>query len=123
LPLDKYLASIVNLVRTGYKTNAFAPYVWFCAVIAVVELLIMIAIADIFIRRVLTITFVVTVLFGMFMYWKLFKKDPRLLQSESFRLEDKKLDMIGQKGSDIMINPVDLTIVSLRSSEEGSENA
>jgi hypothetical protein len=109
-------------VKTGYKTNAFAPYVWFCAVVAAVELLIMIFIPDLFIRRVLTICFVSTVGFGMFMYWKLFKKDPRLLQSESFRLEDKKLDMIGQKGSGIIINPVDLTIVSLGPSEDGGKN-
>jgi hypothetical protein len=117
-----YFTSIVNLVKTGYKTNAFAPYVWFTAVVAVVEIIIMIIISDMFVRRTLTITLVATILFGMYMYYQMFKKDPRLLQSESFRLEDKKLDMIGQKGSDIMINPVNLS-VRPQLLEEGGENA
>ena len=52
---------------------------------------------------------VIVVLFALCMYVVLLIKDPNLLQSEYYRIEDKKLDIIASKGSDIQFNPVDLT--------------
>jgi len=43
---------------------------------------------------------IVLVLFTLLMYVVLYKKDPKLLQSEAYRIEDKKLDLIAQQGTD-----------------------
>lgn len=121
MPLDISISQLVNLIKSGYRSNAFAPYVWFLGVIAIVSFILMYFIPDEFIRRILAVVLVAAMLFGMFMYYTLFKKDPRLLQSESFRLEDKKLDMISQKGSDFPILPVDLT-TPIQSLNEGGKS-
>ena len=44
------------------------------------------------------------------MYLVILIKDPQLLQSEKFRIEDKKLDIIASKNSGIEVNPVDLSV-------------
>jgi membrane protein YdbS with pleckstrin-like domain len=48
-------------------------------------------------------------IFAMIMFLLIFFKDPKLLQSESYRLEDKKLEIMIQKGGAIDFNPVNLT--------------
>jgi hypothetical protein len=50
----------------------------------------------------------VIVLFTLAMYLVLLIKSPNALQTEWFRLEEHKLNMIGEKGGEIRIAKVDL---------------
>jgi site-specific recombinase len=103
-----YWANIANLVKVGYRSNAFAPLVWFNSIVDP-TLLIVACILKGVLSYLLVGVLCVIVLFSLTMYVALFIKNPNLLQSERYRLEDKKLDLIASKGSGIMINPVNIT--------------
>jgi hypothetical protein len=103
-----YWANIANLVKVGYRSNAFAPLVWFNSIVDP-SLLIVACIIKGYLSYLLVGVVCVIVLFSLTMYVALFIKNPNLLQSENYRLEDKKLDLIASKGSGIMINPVNIT--------------
>lgn len=60
------------------------------------------------IQYILVGLIVVLILFTLLMYFLLFKKDPNLLQSEKFRIEHKKMDLIAEKGGKIAFKEVDL---------------
>ena len=102
------LAHIANLMRSGKKTNAFAPIVWFCGIILLLCFSGMFYFEDHIIRYTLLALIVIAILFACSMYLVLLLKDPRLLQSETFRIEDKKLDIIASKGREVQLNPIDL---------------
>jgi len=62
---------------------------------------------------VLVMYFVIgsTIFYGLaFIYFAV--RDPRLLQSESFRLREKTIAMIRAKGSDVPIDPASLEMLS-----------
>lgn len=105
---NQYLANLVNLVKVGYKSNAFAPLVWFNGIVDPLLLIIAVIVGGIT-SYILIILLGLIILFSLAMYAIIFAKNPNLLQSERYRLEDKKLDLIASKGSEFMINPVDIT--------------
>jgi archaellum biogenesis protein FlaJ (TadC family) len=109
MPIEQYLAHIGNIFRSGYKSNAFAPYVWLTVIIISSLIVIMKLFDDKIITYACMLLIIFVVVFGAIMYLKLFNKDPKLLQSESYRLEDKRLDIISAKGSDVIVNPVNLS--------------
>jgi hypothetical protein len=109
LKVQQVWANLANIVKSGYRSNAFAPLVWFNAIVNSFLLIGICYTNEIIVKYIFTICLGIILIFTLVMYLALFIKDPKLLQSERFRLEDKKLDMISQKGSDIVIQPVDLT--------------
>lgn len=104
-----YIASYGKAIAGGYKTNALAPLIWFNVFLIPVFTTGAILINITAIKYVLIISIIISVLFTFVMYVVLFIKDPKLLQSEGYRIEDKKLDIIAQKGGDILVNPVNLS--------------
>jgi len=109
MPLEQYLAHIGNIFKSGYRSNAFAPYVWLSVLVILLLIIIMKLFDDRIIEYACMTLIIFVVVFGAVMYLKLFNKDPKLLQSESYRLEDKRLDIISAKGSDVIVNPVNLS--------------
>jgi hypothetical protein len=109
MPIDQYLAHVGNIFKTGYKSNAFAPYVWLTVLVILLLGSLMVLFDDRVIRYACMGLIFFLVIFGAIMYLILLNKDPKLLQSESYRLEDKRLDIISSKGSDVIVNPVNLT--------------
>ncbi|CAH0998028.1 hypothetical protein EMA8858_04163 [Emticicia aquatica] len=112
---------MAGIVRTGYKSNAFAPLVWFDGIIIPTILVFINLIDNNIIDYCLIGLLGIIVLFSLSMYLALFLKDPKLLQSENFRLEDKKLDIISQKGGVVSINPVELTLAEYQQTRQLSE--
>lgn len=106
--MNNIFANLSNLVKSGYKTNAFAPLVWFTAVSLPILLYFGFKTSNTLIQFFLIGASVFIVLFAAIMYLVIFLKDPKLLQSEGYRLEDKKLDLIAEKGGAISINPVNI---------------
>lgn len=119
---QNYFANLANVVKVGYKSNAFAPLVWFNAVVQPFLFVPAFLSKNETIKVVLIIVASLLIVFSAIMYLVLFLKDPKLLQSENFRIEDKKLDLIAQKGSDISITPVNLTTPQTLI-QGGNENA
>ncbi|MBL0049014.1 MAG: hypothetical protein IPP32_13065 [Bacteroidetes bacterium] len=120
---QQILANQANLIKAGYKSNAFAPLVWFNAVANPSLIIGACYTNDIALRYLLGILAALIIAVSLIAYIVLLIKSPTLLQSESFRIEDKKLDLIAQKGTDvIMINPVDLTPQPLQIEKEGGKN-
>jgi hypothetical protein len=103
--LSSYLT---NLIQSGYRTNAFAPLVWFNAVVDIPLLICSYHLSPPMSYFALAIVLLL-ILASFVTYLIIFFKDPKLLQSESYRLEDRKLDLIQEKGGAFMVNPVDLS--------------
>lgn len=102
------MGNIANMFRSGKKHNAFQPFILFYFVVAASFLVIIKTVNDPDTTSLLIKCLVGVSIFGCVLYFLfyLFKADR--LQSESYLLEDKKLNMISQKGLEIPINPVNL---------------
>ena len=107
---EQYFANVANIVKSGYRSNAFAPYVWFCAIVIPFLIAAILLIKDPRVTIVVSIAICFVILFASVMYFVLFQKDPKLLQSENYRIEDRKLDLIEQKGGDLIVNPIDMIL-------------
>jgi len=120
--MEQNWTNLTNYIKAGYRSNAYAPLVWLMGLIFMVLSGLYCITDNLIIRYALISVIIFTILFALVIYVVLLIKDPKLLQSENFRLEDKRLDMITQKGSDIIINPVNLVppISNLRI--EGGDN-
>lgn len=115
-------ASIANIVKAGYKTNAFAPLVWFNAV-ADSLLIFGIKVCNNLVVTYIFVSVLCLLIIATFItYIVLLVKDPKLLQSEKYRIDDRKLDLIAQKGQGITINPVDLLNLEQSSSKKGGND-
>lgn len=94
--------------KTGYKANALSPYIWFIC-LSIILLLVGIKLTDDSLIRYLFVgTILILLLFGIIMGVAIFIKDPKLLQTEKYRTNDRILDLVEQKGGEISINPVTL---------------
>jgi hypothetical protein len=103
-----FIAAYGKSVKDGYKSNAFSPLVWLLVFLIPCLITVIFVIRNDIIRYVLVGLIVLLILFALLMYFLLFKRDPKLLQSEWYRLEDKKLSMIAEKGGQITISEVEL---------------
>lgn len=116
--MENNWSNITNYIRSGYRSNAFAPFVWATGLVFMFIAAFYWGTSDTIIRYALIGLFVFLVISLVIIYFVLLIKDPRLLQSENYRLEDKKLDMITQKGSDFEIKPVELVTPNSTQIEE-----
>jgi hypothetical protein len=106
---DQFLGQIANLMKSGSRSNAFAPLVWLCGTVLLCCFGGMYYFKEPLLKYWLLGLCVFVVIYACIMYLCIFLKDPKLLQSENYRIEDRKLDIIASKGEGIQFNPVDLT--------------
>lgn len=91
----KSLLHLSDLFKAGYISNAYSPLVWKCAISFFILGFLMLQFKnDLIIRYTCFGLIIFLVIYASRMYFVLYKKDPKLLQSEYYRLEDKKLDMM-----------------------------
>lgn len=108
---DQILAKFGSLIGTYSKRNIYAPLIWISGFIITMLGIIMFSFKEYSEVRYTCLVFILLItIFDLVMYVIIFVKDPKLLQSERFRLEDKKLDMMASKGSEIKFNPVNLSL-------------
>jgi hypothetical protein len=105
---DKYMAAYGKASKDGYKKNAFSPLAWFSIFLIIPLIVAILWVGTGIIQYLLIGLLCVIVIFTLTMYLILLTKDPNLLQSEWYRLEEHKLNMIGEKGGEIKIAKVDL---------------
>lgn len=107
---DQMMAQLANMMKSGSKTNAYAPLIVVCGIVIFASMIGIHYFDENIIKYVFLGLIVVVVIFALVMYVVLLMKDPKLLQSERYRIEDRKLDIIASKGQDIQFNAVDLTV-------------
>ena len=101
--------SLERVLKRSWTASALSPLLWLNALISFPALVSAVAIKDSF-RWALFSVAVVVVGYTLHAYHTLKKKNPRLLQSEGFQLEMEKLDLIGEKGGPIDIDPVEIPL-------------
>lgn len=114
LGLIRYLE---HVLRSGYRSSAISPLLWLNALVTITCLIGSFLIQSTFRWAPFSIA-VVVVLYTLWKYDFLVKKDPRLVQSESFQLESQKLDLIESKGGPITVDPVALAVEPKRIQQE-----
>lgn len=110
MDISSYLGSLGNTLKIGKRSNAFFPLAVFSIVIIGISTFFGFKSPSPLNYFLYGFAGFVTI-FTMTVYLIIFFKDPKLLQSESYRLEDKRLDIMIQKGGTIDFNPVNLTPV------------
>lgn len=106
----KLIKSLQEIVTSGYKSNAFSPFVWQLAVGGLLLLLGILFIDDKIITYIFVVALIVLLFYNMAMGNKIFNKDPNLLQSEKYRTNDKILDLVEKKGGELTVNPITLDV-------------
>ena len=104
---EQIVTSLANAIKSWSRSNAFAPYIVFSSTTLLFVLVICCFVKDVWIQRILIGCACFVIILGPVFYFLLFLKDPKLLQSERFRLEDKKLDVVASKATGIEIATVD----------------
>ncbi len=108
LNFANYIMGYGKAVEQGYRSNALAPLVWLNVFALPVLLTGVFFVKVVAIKYILIGLICVLCVFTLVMYVLLFLKDPKLLQSEKYRIEDKKLDLIAKQGGDDPIRPSEL---------------
>lgn len=109
MALEKYWANLANVISVGNRANAFVPLIILDSILIPVIFLFIYVSDDKVIRYSLVALIALLVIGSLIAYFIMLFKKPELLQTEHFRIEDKKLNMIAEKGSDFKILPVNLT--------------
>ncbi len=106
-----YLARTVG--KSGGKTHALAPFLWLIGIWLILFILLLLwglpKIDDVSLKYLIICIFVGVFIIGVIIYLIIYFRTPERLQSEWYRLEDKKLNMFAQKGGKISFEPVDLS--------------
>jgi len=105
---DKYMAAYGKASKDGFKKNAFSPLAWFSIFLVVPLVIAILLVGRGTIQYILIGLLCFIVVFTAAMYLVLLIVNPGALQSEWFRLEEHKLNMIGEKGGEIKIEKVNL---------------
>ena len=99
-----YLEKALKSRQTG---SALTPLLWLNAIVTVPCLLL-----STFLNPPMNYLFfglaVCIVLFSLWEYRTLVRKDPRLVQSEKLQFEMAKLDLVASKGGAVVFDPVNL---------------
>jgi len=99
-----YLEKALKSRQTG---SALTPLLWLNGIVSVPCLLL-----SAFLRPPMSFAFfglaVVIVIFSLYEYRTLVRKDPRLVQSEKLQFEMAKLDLVASKSGPVVIDPVNL---------------
>jgi len=102
--ITSYLEKALKSRQTG---SALTPLLWLNAIVSVPSLLL-----SAFLGPPMNIAFfalaVAIVLFSLWQYRVLVRKDPRLVQSEKLQFEMAKLDLVASKSGPVLIDPVNL---------------
>lgn len=102
--ITSYLEKALKSRQTG---SALTPLLWLNAIVSVPSLLL-----SAFLGPPMNIAFfalaVAIVLFSLWEYRVLVRKDPRLVQSEKLQFEMAKLDLVASKAGPVLIDPVNL---------------
>jgi len=96
---------------SGRKSSAMSPLLWLNALVTIPCLMGSFLISDSFRYAPLGIA-VIIILFTLKKYNDLTNKDPRLVQSEWFQIEQHKLDVVAQKGGPVIFEPVSIPLSS-----------
>jgi len=112
--LEKLLSNTDTFKSVGSRSSIFTAMAWYSAFI----FLGCIGTAIIFesIRTYIIIIGSIVCLFPLVMFVVIFFKNPTLLSSEEFLIEQKKLQIIQEKGKDIIFNPMNLTTPDMKQS-------
>lgn len=94
LNLEKYFA---EALQKGQRSSAMSPLLWLNSIVSIPSLILSTRVEDPF-RYVLFCLTVLIVLCTLVSYVYLLRRDPRLVQSETFQLESRRLDIIASKG-------------------------
>lgn len=92
--LESLLSRFPLLVGTVRVRNAMTPLLWLCGGVTIPAIAGCV-VADGVVRYLLFVLASVPVVFAMVMYWRLFEKDPKLLQSEEFQLRQHIIERHG----------------------------
>lgn len=103
-----YITAYGKAVKYGYKANAFSPIAWYSVFLIIPLIAAIIWVKNSTIQYILVGLLIVVIFFPLVMYIVLLAKDPKLLQSERYRLEEQKLNMIAEKGGNIKFAQLDL---------------
>ncbi len=99
-----YLEKALKSRQTG---SAVTPLLWLNGIVTVPCLLLCP-----FLQPPMSIAFFALaafiVLFSLWQYHALVRIDPRLVQSERLQFEMAKLDLVAQKGGDVIFDPVSI---------------
>ena len=99
-----YLEQALKSRQTG---SALTPLLWLNGIVTVPSLLL-----SAFLVPPMNYAFfalaLMIVVFSLWEYRSLVRKDPRLVQSEKLQFEMAKLDLVASKGGPVVIDPVTL---------------
>ncbi len=109
------LESIIGYLEKALKSrqtgSALTPLLWLNGIVTVPCLLL-----AAFVAAPMSIAFfalvLLIVLFSLWEYRTLVRKDPRLVQSEKLQFELAKLDLVAQKGGKVIFDPVSIEFAS-----------
>ena len=110
-----------NLFRVARKSSAFTPLIWLLLVVGAIVYKLLPTITDQKVKDYLVYAFIVLLGFICMMYVLFWLFKPDRLHSETYLLENKKLELIREKGQDISINSVDFPISDAYKLEEGGK--
>jgi hypothetical protein len=108
----QYVSGISNIVNSGgKKSNAFTPILKLIGIFAITFIPIALYLNGIIVYIMLGVLMFLF-LGAVIIYLIIFFKDPKLLQSESYRIEERKLEIVSEKGGALVINPVNIPLIS-----------
>jgi len=117
--LNSVLSKIVSIY--GKKTNVFVPLIICLCVILIFLPIVVYCIAhieDSIIKYTILFFYIVLSLFALVMYAIIYFRTPDKLHSEWYNIENRKLEMMQQKGGEITFAQVDLIPSPINNSDE-----
>lgn len=120
------ISSIQSMLKSVNKKNVFAPFIQFMGVILACMSFFsylfktVMETYAIYVFVFMCLVFVV----GTCVYLFILVKRPESLQSETYRLEEKKLNIISGKSERVRVNPVTITLggMGIDQLEKGGDN-
>jgi hypothetical protein len=105
--LDVVSAYLEKALKTRQTGSAVSPLLWLNAIVTVPSMLLSAILAPPMSFAFFLLA-VVIVVFSLWEYRTLVRKDPRLVQSEKLQFELAKLDIVASKGGAVVIDPVNI---------------
>jgi hypothetical protein len=123
--LETVTGYLEKALKSRHTGSALSPLLWLNGIVSVPSLLL-----SAFIASPMNVAFfvlaVAIVLFSLWEYRTLVRKDPRLVQSEKLQFEFAKLDLVASKGGNVVFDPVSIEFTSepqYLSGPDGKEEA
>ena len=117
--VSAYLEKALKSKQTG---SAITPLLWLNGIVTT-PCLLMSAVLNSPMNFAFFALAVAIVLFSLWEYRTLVRKDPRLVQSEKLQFEMAKLDIVASKGGPVVFDPVNLEFSTEPSRLQGPGNA